>query len=930
MEKPVVCKTLAARIGAGVLLAMGVLAQAQTGTGVASPGGAQFFTEVEGISEYRLPNGLRVLLAPDASKPTITVNVTYRVGSRHENYGETGMAHLLEHLVFKGTATRGNIMQELNRRGMRFNGTTSYDRTNYFESFSASDDNLRWALEMEADRMVNSRIAQSDLQTEFSVVRNEMESGENSASRVLWQRMAAAAFDWHNYGKSTIGARTDVENVRIENLQAFYHRYYQPDNAVLVIAGKFDRAATLALVESTFGAIPRPTRILLPAYTRDPPQDGAREVRVNRVGDTPLLGLLYHTAPASHPDAAAIAALSEIMGDTPNGRLHKALVEGGQAVSVGPWNFALAEAGYIIFMTELGKEQPAATARKTLRTQLENLAQQPISAAELARAKTAMLADIESTMNSPQSLALRLTDAIANGDWRLFFLARDRIEALQLADVQRVAENYFKDSNATWGEFIPTFQPQRATVPTPVDLDQTLLSYKGRAALEEGEAFDASPANIEQRTRRITLASGMQLALLPKKNRGATVTGQLRLNLGDAASLMGQSAASDLVADLLMRGAGAYSRAELASLLERLNTQISVSGGGQQVVLRFETRRKHLPQVLELVRDVLRQPRFAPDEFARAVQENATGLEAGRKDPNAMARQAVAQAMDVYPPGDVRASQTVDDALAELRATTLDDVKRFHANFYGADHAELAVVGDFDAQALQDQIAALLGDWKSAARYERLPSLQRPERPNTLLLQAPDKANAFYLAALPLALRDDSPDFVPLILADEVLGGGSKSRLSERLRQQDGISYGAGSSLSVGSFEPVAMWRLYAIYAPDKLPVLRRGVEEELVRLLTQGITADELADAKKSLLEQRKLSRAQDGSLASALLGQIATGRTMTFSAALDTAIEAVSLDTVNAALRRHLRPDRLLQVYAGDFAKSGIQSVAPGVANP
>ena len=925
MEKPVVCKTLAARIGAGVLLAMGVLAQAQTGTGVASPGGAQFFTEVEGISEYRLPNGLRVLLAPDASKPTITVNVTYRVGSRHENYGETGMAHLLEHLVFKGTATRGNIMQELNRRGMRFNGTTSYDRTNYFETFSASDDNLRWALEMEADRMVNSRIAQSDLQTEFSVVRNEMESGENSASRVLWQRMAAAAFDWHNYGKSTIGARTDVENVRIDNLQAFYRRYYQPDNAVLVIAGKLDRDATLALVNATFGAIPRPTRTLLPAYTRDPVQDGAREVRVNRVGDTPLLGVLYHTAPAGHPDATAMAALAEMLGDTPNGRLHKALVEGGQAVSVAPWNFALAEAGYIMFMAELAKDQSEATARQTLRAQLENLAQQPFTAAELARAKTAMLADIESTMNSPQSLALRLTDSIANGDWRLFFVARDRIEALQLADVQRVAENYFKDSNATWGAFVPTAKPERAALPGSVDLDAVLRDYKGRAALEAGESFDASPANIEQRTRRITLANGMQLALLPKKNRGATVTGQLRLNMGDAAGLMGQSSASDLVANLLMRGAGTYSRAELASLLERLNTQMSVSGSGQQVVLRFETRRQHVAQVLQLVRDVLRQPRFAPDEFARAVQENASSLEAGRKDPNAMARQAVAKAMDAYPPGDVRAAQSVDEALAELRATTLDDVKRFHAKFYGADHAELAVVGDFDAQALQDQIAALLGDWKSAARYERLPSLQRPERPGKLLLQAPDKANAVYVAALPLALRDDSPDFVPLILADEVLGGGSKSRLSERLRQQDGISYGAGSSLSVGSFEPVAMWRLYAIYAPDKLAVLQRGVQEELARLLEGGITETELLDAKKSLLEQRKLSRAQDGSLAAALVGQMATGRTMAFSAALDAAIAAVSLDAVNAALRRHLNPARLLQVYAGDFAKSGVQAIPP-----
>lgn len=908
---------------ATVLLLAGVLGRAQ---GLAAPANAaEFFTEIEGVSEYRFANGLRLVLAPDASKPTTTVNIVYRVGSRHENYGETGMAHLLEHLVFKGTATRGNIMQELNRRGMRFNGTTSYDRTNYFETFTASDDNLRWALEMEADRMVNSRIAQSDLQTEFSVVRNEMEVGENNASRVLWQRMAAAAFDWHNYGKSTIGARSDVENVRIDNLQAFYRRYYQPDNAVLVVAGKFDRERTLALVAASFGPIPRPDRTLLPAYTADPVQDGARAVRVNRVGDTPLLGVLYHTAPASHPDAAALAALAEILGDTPNGRLHKTLVEGGQAVSVGPWNFALDQAGYIVFMTELTKEQPAEAARQTLRAQLEALALRPVTEAELARAKTSLLADIESTMNSPQSLALRLTDAIANGDWRLFFLQRDRIEALQIEDVQRVAQNYFKDSNATWGEFVPTLQPDRAALPGPTDLEAALRNYQGRAALEDGEAFDASPASIEARTRRMTLPGGMQLALLSKKNRGATVVGQLRLNMGDAAGLMGQSAVSDLVADLLMRGAGAYSRADLASLLERLNTHMSVSGGGQQVVLYFETRRQHVAQVLELVRDVLRAPRFVPEEFARAVQENANALEAGRKDPNAMARRALAQAMDVYPAGDVRAAQSVDEALAELRATTLDDVKRFHARFYGADHAELAVVGDFDALSLQEQVTALLGDWKSAAHYERLPSRQRAERPGSLLLQAPDKANAFYLAAVPLEVRDDMPDCVPLILANEVLGGGSKSRLSERLRQQDGISYGAGSSLSVDSFEPVAIWYLYALYAPDKLPVLRRGVQEELARLLEQGVSAEELADAKKSLLEQRKLYRAQDGALASGLLGQIATGRTMAFTAALDAAIESASVEAVNAALRQHLRPGTLLQVYAGDFARFGIQTLQP-----
>ena len=222
---------------------------------------------IEGMTEYRLPNGLTVLLFPDPSKPTTTVNVTYRVGAVHENYGETGMAHLLEHLVFKGTPSRGNVLQELGRRGMSFNGTTSWDRTNYYESFTASTENLDWALAMEADRMVNSFIAKRDLDSEMTVVRNEMESGENNPSLMLLSKMLATAYQWHNYGKMPIGARSDVENVNIERLQAFYRLYYQPDNAVLTVAGKFDPDATLALIAKYFGPIPKPMRSLPDLYT---------------------------------------------------------------------------------------------------------------------------------------------------------------------------------------------------------------------------------------------------------------------------------------------------------------------------------------------------------------------------------------------------------------------------------------------------------------------------------------------------------------------------------------------------------------------------------------------------------------------------------------------------------------------------------------
>ena len=889
---------------------------AQSQSGPVSAGAAQLYTQVEGVSEYRLSNGLRVLLAPDASKPTMTVNITYLVGSRHENYGETGMAHLLEHLVFKGTPSRGNIMQELGKRGMRFNGTTSYDRTNYFETFAANDDNLQWALEMEADRMVNSYIALKDLDTEFSVVRNEMEMGENNPRRTLWKYMAATAYDWHNYGKPTIGARTDVENVRIENLQAFYRQYYQPDNAVLVITGKLDVSKTLSLVERYFGAIPKPARTLPVTYTRDAVQQGAREVSVKRVGDTQLAAVLYHTAAASHPDAVAMEALSDILADTPNGRLHKELVEKNKAVSIAPWNFSLKEPGYIIFMAELGKEQSIADLRAGLQEALENIKAQPVTEQELQRAKTSLMVGFDDTMNDPQRLAMQLSESAASGDWRLLFWESDRLEALTAQQVQAAAENYFKESNRTFGQFIPTAAPERSVIPEQVDVSALLANYQGRAAVNAGENFDASPANIGKRTLRSTLPGGMQLALLPKTTRGQTVSGQLQLDFGDVQSLQGQATVSALTARMLMRGAGTLNRAALSSRLDELKAKISVDGGGSSVNVSFETVRQHLPQVLDIVRDIVRAPMLQPAEFDQLRKERITQIESQRSDPQAMASQAMRKALDNYAAGDVRKALSVDEILANLRATSLQDVQRFYQDFYGASHAKLTMVGEFDAAAVQAQSQALWGDWRSSKPYTRLTKNTYSASPARLMLAAPDKPNAMYLAALPLNLRDDSPDYIALALGNRVLGGGSNNRLEERLRQKEGISYSAGSQLSASSFEPVADLILYAIHAPQNLARLQTALREETERLVRDGITAQELDDAKKAMLESSKISLAQDGALSGTLLGQLSTGRTMDYTAQRLAKIEATSLEEVNAAIRKYMDWSRLVHVHAGDFA--------------
>jgi zinc protease len=548
--------------------------------------------------------------------------------------------------------------------------------------------------------------------------------------------------------------------------------------------------------------------------------------------------------------------------------------------------------------------------------ELEGLQKKPVTEEELKRAKASLLSDIDKTINDPQKLAVQLSESIANGDWRLFFLQRDRIENLKLADLQTVAANYFKESNRTLGQFIPTATPDRSKLPEAVDVAKLVADYKGKAAASEGEVFDISPANIEKRTQRLALASGMKLILTPKKTRGETLSGIFTLRFGDEASLFNQATTSNLTASLLMRGAGNLQRAEISAKLDELKTQIEVSGGGQTVTVRFDSLRKNLPEVLNLIRDILRKPILAEKEFELLVQESTAGLESQRSEPNAMGSQAMALALDVYKKGDIRAARSLDESIAALKAAKLEQVKQFHSSYYGASHSEFALVGDFDSDAVKSQITQLFGDWNSPKAYTRLKAESKVAKPGATQLEAPDKANAFFLAGLPLSLQDTQPDFVPLQLANRVLGGGVKSRLLDRLRQKDGLSYGAGSQLSASSFEPSGMWVLYAIYAPQNLAKLKAGVQEELAKFVKDGITAEELTDAKKAWQEERKISRAQDRALAAGHVAQTAANRTLAFVEKVDAQIEATTLEEVNTAIRKTLDPAKFLNIYAGDFA--------------
>ena len=873
---------------------------------------------VEGITEYELENGLKFLLFPDQSKPTVTVNITYLVGSRHEGYGETGMAHLLEHLVFKGTPNHPNIPQELTEHGARPNGTTWYDRTNYFETFSASDENLDWALDLEADRMINSFIAKKDLDSEMTVVRNEFEMGENSPGNVLMKRVLGSCFLWHNYGNTTIGARSDIEEVPIGRLQAFYKKYYQPDNAVLLIAGKFEVQKAIDLIQEKFADIPRPERKLYPTYTKEPTQDGERVVTLKRTGDVQALSCVYHTPPGSHPDYAAISVISQILTDQPSGRLYKALVETKKASY--QWGFApaLKEGGFIYLNADVRKENSLEDAKSIMIQTLDEIVSIPPTQEEIDRAKTSILKNWDLSFNDANRIGMRMSEYIAQGDWRLLFLYRDRIEAISTEDIVSVAKKYFIPSNRTIGMFIPTDNPVRAEIPDAPDVFSLVSSYKGKEMISSGEAFDPSPDNLDTRTVTGTFDNGMEYSLITKETRGDAVSANLQLRFGTPESLVGKTITSGITASMLNKGTKSMDRQQIQDKLDALKARVRVSGGMSMVNVRMETTHDNLPAVIDFVGEILNEPSFPKEEFDKLIESQLAGLEEQLSDPQAIASNRISRITEPYPKDDVRYNPTMEEEIEMTKAVKYEEVVDFYKSFYGATEATVSVVGDFNSDAALVKLEDHFGSWENPDAYKRITSPFRKIDSVSEAINTPEKANSLFLAGLPLPVNDSHDDYAALIIGNYMLGGGFlNSRLATRIRQQEGLSYGVGSYFYGNSMDESGVFGAYAISAPENSEKVLVAFKEEIEKVRQHGFTQEELDAARTGWLQAQEVNRSQDSRLTGMLNSNLRLDRDFQFAKELESKIQNISLTEINNAMIKHIDAEKMVYVRAGDFEK-------------
>ena len=870
---------------------------------------------IDGISEYTLPNGLRVLLVPDGTQSTVTVNVTYFVGSIHEGYGESGMAHLLEHMTFKGTPTHHNVLHLIDERGGHANGSTWNDRTNYFETLAASGDNLEWALNLEADRMLNCSIAPEELATEFSVVRNEFEMGENRPQAILEERMTSTAYLWHNYGKATIGSRADIERVPVPALRAFYKKYYQPDNAMLVVSGKLDKDATLAKIEAIFGVIAKPTRTIQPPYTIEPVQDGERMVTLRRNGDLPVIGTTYHTVGAASPDYEATTAALSILTRKPSGRLYKALVASNLAASVGGDDYPFHDPGVATFMVEVRDPKNVAKVKETLTSVVESLGTTKLDEVELERWRNAELKEFDQLFADSEQVAIQLSEYAALGDWRTMFTHKEHIKKVTLADVTRVAKAYFKASNRTLGEFVPTKDADRAPLTEAPAIAMIVDGVKDSGGGEQGEVFTATLDTLDQRLVKKDLKGGLKAAFIPKKNRGGRVVMNLTLRYGNAESLANKSMTAEVMASLLNRGTTKHGYQELRDAEDKVRSTIRFSGSAGTLNVNIESFKEQLPDAIDLVTEMLTTPTFPEKELEVVRAEKLAKAEASLADPQALAFPELRHVMASWPKSDPRYALAPAERVEALKKVTAADLRAFHRDFVGASHGEVVGIGDLDPNAIVAKLEGTLGMWPSKKPYERLAQKYFDVKGATKTVPVKDKEMAQVVFQSNVALKQDSPDYAAWVILGQILGGDTGSRIWMRVREKEGLSYGAGAWTNAGMLDEVGSAGGYAIVAPKNADKAIASMLDEVKRASTGVVTPEELTRAKGLYTKQLETELSSDDAVAGMLSGNLFYDKTLAWQRDLLKRVNAVSQDDLVRVAKKYMHPDAFVTVKVGTF---------------
>ena len=913
-----------------------------------------------GLKEYRLnSNGLKVLLQEKHNSPVVTVMVVFKVGSRNEAVGYTGSTHFLEHMMFKGTAKhdplKGTGLDDLLKPiGGLNNATTSYDRTNYYEVVPSK--NLELCLEVEADRMRNALLRSSDRESEMTVVRNELERDENMAEDILTNQTFATAFREHPYHHPVIGWRSDVEGVPIERLRQFYRDFYFPDNATLFICGDFKTADALNYISKHFSKVPKSPRPFPKVYTTEPPQEGERRFTVQRGDEMPKLMMAFHIPNAMSKDAYPLEVLAAILGDQKrqSSRLYKQLVDSGLASETYASNYSMKDPGLFFLYASATNGTKLDTIEKKIEDEMESLGKEPISAAELERAKMSVWKKAKLEADDPMHFAQQIADAESVADWEWWINLEKNIKAVTAADLQRVAKKYFSQSNRTVGFYLPKESPKdekasssssqlavlpgTAIIPVLISAPDSKTSkleipklaaatsastqVAAAAAASASSAAAASVAGgssvgqgmIASKTKKKVLANGLTVYTMPMRGSGIVAI-SAKLRGGETMSSPDKTLVPDLLGDMLNKGSKAMSKEQLADTLETMGSSLDVDVSTFWAELDSKVVKEDLDKYMALMSESLYNPLLEKDELDKLKKQTEANLKDAMVDTELLADNKMVGTL--YKPGCVYYDRPYSEQLEELKTITIEDLKELHKRQFVASNMCMAIVGDLSAEEAFSLAEKHFGSWEkgSPADISLKTCEAKPQGGRILLSQIPDKSSVDIVMACPANVSIFSKDFCAAQLANSALGHDTISSRLAVVREKHGLTYGISSSFAENA-EPWSPWEIQLTVNPsntNKALKLVRGIVSEYA---AKGMTADELQMEKQRMAGEYVVHRMRTpGHLAESLTKYGTLGLGAEFMDRYPTMLQNVSLKEANVAIGKYMKPENLCTSLAGSI---------------
>lgn len=887
----------------------------------------------QNVEEYRLDNGLRIILAPNDKENKIFMNTVYLTGSLNDPKGKGGLAHLLEHLAFKGTKNvKGDEFQRrLDQYTLMTNASTDYYSTKYTNVIRPEKTALSEVIFLEAERMDQLVLQEKYVPTEIDIVKREREIRLDQPFSVLMDQVFKSAYGNQYLGRLPIGDLNELQSINMQELNQFYRSWYAPNNAFMVISGKFDKAEVLKQIDSHFSPIQSrsvPAQVKVPALK--PEQIQQREFTVQKGSDLAKFNI-YLNGP-DEKIKTALAVSPTLYTLQPSGHLYQSMVESGKSTMVQSSTWLDKDFNLVFMGAIYAPNHQPKTVEQSLVQGVEQ--SQPFTEAELNRVKNLTRNQADNIKNSATALGSRLSDyAVAySGDWSQYFKDLNAIENLNVSQVNQVYKGFLKPEYRISGNILPTPEDQKkAQEVTQTEAPKKTLDQQAET---EGPLKDVSvyQAEVKQyvaqskqylsakdkQIQRGKLKNGIKYALFPTNIRDDKVYATISLDFGTAQSLMNKGEILDLTAYLMLRSSESQSLQQIADKIIEVGGSATASPSSNGLNIQISAKKEKFAEFFQYVVDVLKNPAFEQSQFDLIKGQTLSSLDRPYTEPDTVSSLTMARTIEVYQPGDIRFHFEPELATRQFKAATREQVVALYQQFFKTHHAHIAVTGEFQPKSIQKMLKNSFADWKAAQPYERLKSEYRSYPAQKIHALSEQREFGSYQALLTFPVGADHADVPALQVFRHILGDSQlSSRLAQELREKNALVYGFSAHVQFNEWADSGALALGANYTAGKSAQVSQTVHQVLNELLTRGVTEQEVEAAKASILKKRVNALEDDRRIHSMLVPQLEKDRKLIYREKRDQAIAQLTKADIDAVIKKYIKLDQLVEVMADQYGK-------------